>query len=123
MEWISTVLGIVAVLFGGLNIFQFLFFRSTKKEYEAQAAQAEIKAKDARFESLQRQIDNMESLYRSQGEELKSVREELLDITRKKMESDKRVAQLEVENNSLKEKVARLEKEVEAYKLISRNEA
>ena len=123
MNWVTTLLGIITVLFGGLNVFQFLFFRSTKKEYESKAAEAEIKAKDARFESLQRQINNMESLYHTQGEELKSVREELLDQTRKKMESDKRVTQLEVENNSLKEKVARLEKEVEAYKIISRNEA
>ena len=122
MNWISTMLGIIAVLFGGLNIFQFLFFRSTKKEYESKAAEAEIKAKDARFESLQRQINNMESLYRTQGEELKHVREELLDITKKKMESDKRVAQLEVENNSLKEKVERLEKEVGAYKIIAKTE-
>ena len=118
MNWVTTLLGIIPVLFGGLNVFQFLFLRSTKKEYESKAAEAEIKAKDARFESLQRQINNMESLYHTQGEELKHVREELLDMTKKKMESDKRVTQLEVENCSLKEKVERLEKEVGAYKII-----
>ena len=56
----------------------------------------------------------MESLYKQQGEELSAVRKELLEVTRAKMDSDKRVTQLEFENQSLKEKVDRLEHEVRA---------
>jgi len=110
----ETILGILAALFGGLNIFQFIFFRYTKKEYWARAEQAAVEAKDARFESLQKQINDMESLYKQQGEELSAVRKELLEVTRAKMDSDKRVTQLEFENQSLKEKVDRLEHEVRA---------
>lgn len=110
----ETLLGILAALFGGLNIFQFIFFRYTKKEYWARAEQAAVEAKDARFESLQKQINDMESLYKQQGEELSAVRKELLEVTKAKMESDKRVTQLEFENQSLKEKVDRLEHEVRA---------
>ena len=105
----ETLLGILAALFGGLNIFQFIFFRYTKKEYWARAEQAAVEAKDARFESLQKQINDMESLYKQQGEELSAVRKELLDVTKAKMESDRRVTQLEFENQSLKEKVEKLE--------------
>lgn len=118
MESLSSIFGALTLLFGGLNIFQFIFFRATKKEYQAKAERAAIEAKDARFDSLQKQINDMETLYRAQGDDLKSVREELLDITKKKMESDKRVTQLEVENASLKAKVERLEMEVQAYKTI-----
>ena len=110
---VETILGIVAGLFGGLNILQFIFFRSTKKEYQARAEQAAIEAKDARFESLQKQINDMESLYKSQGEELKAVRQELLNVTKQKMESDLRVTKLESENSSLKQKVERLEHEIQ----------
>ena len=105
----ETLLGILAALFGGLNIFQFIFFRYTKKEYWARAEQAAVEAKDARFDSLQKQINDMESLYKRQGEELSAVRKELLEVTKAKMESDKRVSQLEFENQALKEKVDRLE--------------
>jgi len=105
----ETLLGILAALFGGLNIFQFIFFRYTKKEYWARAEQAAIEAKDARFDSLQKQINDMESLYKQQGEELSAVRTELLKVTKEKMDSDRRVTQLEYENQALKEKVDRLE--------------
>jgi len=108
----ETLLGILAAIFGGLNIFQFIFFRSTKKEYWARAEQAAVEAKDARFDSLQKQINDMETLYKQQGEELSAVRKELLEVTKAKMDSDKRVTQLEYENQALKEKVERLEKKV-----------
>lgn len=115
----DTLLIILTGLFGGLNIFQFIFLRSTKKEYQARAEKAALDAKDARFESLQKQIQNMEELYRNQGDILKQVRMELLEISKKKMESDQRVTQLEEENKALSEKVSRLEREVEAYKTIT----
>ena len=119
MEPITIILSSLMALFGGLNIFQFVFFRSTKKEYQARAEQAALDAKDARFESLQNQIRNMEELYRQQSDTLAQVRKELLDKATKEIESEKRVAQLEAENKSLSEKVARLEKELEAYRIIN----
>ena len=118
MEWVNILLGGLVALFGGLNVFQFIFFRATKKEYAAKAEQAVVEATDARFASLQKQINDMEDLYRAQGESLKTVREELLEISKKKMESDQRVSQLELENAALKAKVEKLEQEVNAYKII-----
>ena len=115
----ETLLIILTSLFGGLNIFQFIFLRSTKKEYQARAEKASLEANDARFESLQNQIKNMEELYRNQGDVLKQVRKDLIA-------SDQRVTQLELEvtkkneeNKALSEKVSRLEREVKAYKTIT----
>lgn len=44
METWTTILGVLTLLFGGLNIFQFIFIRATKKEYEAKAEQAKQEA-------------------------------------------------------------------------------
>lgn len=53
----DTLLSIIAALFGGLNIFQFLFFRSTKKKYEAEANKAQVEAAHGRVDLQQDQYD------------------------------------------------------------------
>lgn len=52
-----TILGILSTLFGGLNIFQFLFYRSEKKKSEAEAESANIDAKQKNIDLQQDQFD------------------------------------------------------------------
>lgn len=120
------ILGIVAALFAGLNIFQFIFLRSTKKEYEAKAQQAKVEAekaeteaKDARHDYLVKRIESMEEMYNKQGLILDGLREKVLQLGEEKMQNEHRIKQLETENKELAAKVERLEAEVEAYKTIS----
>ena len=118
MEWI---LGIVSTLLVGLNIFQFIFWRSTKKEYEAKAQQAETEANDARHDFLVKRIESMERMYNQQGEILDGLREKVLQLGEEKLASEQRIKQLEAENKTLTAKVERLESEVEAYKTITKS--
>lgn len=120
------ILGIAAALFAGLNIFQFIFLRSTKKEYEAKAQQAKVEAekaeteaKDARHDYLVKRIESMEKMYNQQGEILDGLREKVLQLGEEKMQNEVRIRQLETENKELATKVDRLEAEVEAYKTIN----
>ncbi len=57
----ETILGIFVALFGGLNIFQILFFRSTKRKYEADANKAQIEVAQGRQDLHQDQYDYVNS--------------------------------------------------------------
>jgi len=54
VEW---ALGIIAMLFGGLNIFQVLFWRAEKKKHNAEATAAEAEAKQKSIDLQQDQYD------------------------------------------------------------------
>lgn len=116
MEWIF---GIVSALLAGLNIFQFIFWRSTKKEYEAKASQAQTEAKAAEQDYLINRVEQMERLYKQQGDLLDNLREKVLALTQEKINNETRIKQLEAENKTLGSKVERLEKELQAYKTIN----
>lgn len=120
MNWVNVILLIAAGDIVGF-ITGVLLLRSKLKEANAAASKAETAATDSRFDMLQKQINSMEELYRAQGDTLNQVRKELLDITKQKLLSDKKVNSLEVENSLLKEKVERLEKEVNTYKTYFEN--
>ena len=111
----------MTTLLAGLNIFQFIFFRATKKEYEAKASQAETEAKETRHDYLVKRIETMEKMYNQQGEILDGLREKVLQLGEEKLASEQRIKQLEAENKTLTAKVERLETEVEAYKTISKS--
>ena len=53
----ETLLTIAVALFGGLNIFQFIFLRATKQKYEAEASKAATEAKHERIDLQQDQYD------------------------------------------------------------------
>lgn len=116
MEW---VFGIVTTLLTGLNIFQFIFWRSTKKEYEAKASQAETEAKEAGHDFLVKRIETMEKMYNQQGEILDGLREKVLQLSQEKLENETRIKQLESEVVIYKTKVEKLEVELQAYKTIN----
>ena len=130
MDWQTILLTVLTVLFGGLNIFQFIFFRSTKKEYEAKAEKTAIESSDAKHDYLVKRVESMEQLYQKQGEVLDSVRKDVLRLTQDVQDRDTKIIKYESEIKSLRSnyeskieslnaKVTKLEKEVEAYKTIS----
>lgn len=116
----STILGAACALFAGLNIFQFIFFRSTKKQYEAKAEMAATDTSDAKHDYLVKRIESMEKLYLQQGQELDKMRSEYLRLNQDIMEKSQRIKKLESENETMGRKIKRMEEELQAYKTINR---
>lgn len=56
----ETVLTVLTCLLGGVNIFQILFLRSTKRKFEAEADVAKAEADKARTEVKQGELDLIE---------------------------------------------------------------
>lgn len=54
---LDTILSILVALLGGVNIFQFLFLRSTKKKYEAEAEKVKTAADHDKLDLHQDQYD------------------------------------------------------------------
>lgn len=59
----ETILTVLACLLGGVNIFQVLFLRSTKKKFEAEADAAKAEADKARTEVKQGELDLRQDQY------------------------------------------------------------
>lgn len=53
----ETILSVLVTLLGGVNIFQFLFWRATKKKYEAEASTAATAARHSQIDLQQDQFD------------------------------------------------------------------
>ena len=115
LEWI---LGTVAALLGGLDIFQFLFYRSTKKKYEADAEKAKIESEQTRNDFLEKRIESMEKLYFEQGAVVDKLRERVLQLSEENLANKQLIQQLEAEKKTLADKVEKLEAEVQAYRTI-----
>ena len=115
LEWI---LGTLAALLGGLDIFQFFFFRSTKKKYEADAEKAKIESEQSRNDFLEKRIESMEKLYFEQGAILDKLRERVLELSEENLANKQLIQQLEAEKRTLSDKVEKLEAEVQAYRTI-----
>jgi len=118
MEWLNIVLGAFVALFAGLNIFQVFAFRAYKKKYLAVAEAEKAEAEEQKQSAIERRLEAMEKLYSEQGEEIDKLRKAVIDLSKEKFENEKRIIQLEGENKSLNEKVAWLQKDVDAYKQI-----
>ena len=117
MDW-NVLWGILAALFGGLNIFQVFAFRSYKKKYVAVAEKEKAEAEEQKQSAIERRLSAMENLYNEQGAEIDKLRKAVIDLSKEKFENEKRIIQLEGENKSLKEKVDWLEKDLNAYKTL-----
>lgn len=118
MSVLSIILAILTTLFGGLNIFQFLFLRSTKKEYEAKAEKAATDSSEAKHDYLVKRLESVERLYKQQGDMFDAVRQDVLHMKLDLQEKDQKIIMYETEIKSLTTKVARLEEELQAYKVI-----
>ena len=69
----ETILSVLLALFGGVNIFQFFFFRATKKKYEAEAKAAETNAEHGRVDLQQDQYDYV-------NEQLSKIQKEYYEL-------------------------------------------
>jgi len=118
MEWVNIILGALAALFAGLNIFQLFAFRAYKKKFVAVAEAEKAEAEEQKQSAIERRLAAMEKLYQEQGEEIDKLRKAVIDLSKEKFENEKRIIQLEGENKSLKEKVDWLEKDLNAYKTL-----
>lgn len=120
MDW-TTILSILTLLLGGLNIFQLVTFRSIKKKYQMEAEKDVAVSSLEKQTALESRLDAVEKLYAEQGKLVDELRKEILELKKEKFASDKRIVKLESENKSLKDTVSLLEEEVKAYRTISRN--
>ena len=120
MEIVSAILGVLTLLLGGLNLFQFISFRATKKRYEAEALAAAADSAEKTQSAMERRLKAVEAAYIEQGKELDKLRKELLDLSTKKFEDEKRIVQLESENKTLKQKVDQMGEQLKAYKIINK---
>lgn len=118
MEWFEAIIG---ALGGGILTFvsTMAYFRPKLKEAHAEASKAETEAEVAEYSALLERINKMEEMYRQQGDTIDELRQQLLKMSQAKFESDKKVLELERENERLTERVNELAKEVEAYKVIA----
>lgn len=69
----ETLLGIIASLFLGVNILQFLFWRKTKRKYEAETAKTEVETEQAKNDLHQDQYDYV-------NEQLSKIQQEYYDL-------------------------------------------
>ena len=122
MEWYEIVITNVVSLLTGLGG-TILYFRPKLREARAEASVKETEAQNFMYESLMSRINSMEKYYNdqyeSQNKVIEDLRQEVLKLTKEKFDNEKRMTQLEGENNTLKERIDSLEKEVQAYKTIA----
>lgn len=76
----ETILSILLALLGGVNIFQFLFLRTTKKKYEAEARAAETAVEHGRVDLQQDQYDYVNA-------QLTKIQQEYYDLAAKYRET------------------------------------
>lgn len=115
---ISILLGAFVALFAGLNIYQLIAFRAYKKMYKAKAEKEEAEASESKQSAMERRLAAVEHLYEEQGKVIDDLRKQVLQLSKEKFDSQTRIVQLEGENKTLREKVDRLDEEVQAYKTI-----
>lgn len=115
MQWLELILstlgGSLAGIVGGIA-----YFRPRLKQARADAAMKETESQNFMYESLVNRINSMEAMYNEQNKLIEKLRGEVLTLSKEKFDNEKRMMQLETENKTLNEKVAQLEKEIQAYK-------
>lgn len=115
MQWFELILtalgGSVTGLLGSI-----FYFRPRLKQARADAAMKETESQNFMYESLVNRINSMEAMYNEQNSLIEKLRGDVLTLSKEKFDNEKRIMQLETENKTLTEKVAQLEKEIQAYK-------
>lgn len=119
MDWLELLTGLAG---GGITgmVGSIFYFRPKLKEAKASASKSETEAKEAKHDYLEKRIESMEKMYNEQGAVLDSLRQSVLKLSEEKFVNEQRIVQLESENKALTEKVGRLEKEIEAYKVLTK---
>ena len=108
MQWIEIIIGALSGNLLGI-LAGVAYFRPRLQEAKAGASKASTEAKEAEFEFLRSRLDSIEKLYMEQGKALDQVRAEFIELSKQKAASDQKVAQLEIENKDLRDKIGALE--------------
>ena len=116
MSVLEIILGIVAALFAGVSIWEFVAFKSFKAKYKAEAEKDKAEADTAKQGALESRITSLEGFVRDQGLLIDDLRKEVLSLTADKIAKERRIVQLEAENKSLKSEVDSLKQEIESSK-------
>lgn len=79
MDGTTTFITIIAGLFASLNIFQFIFWKATKRKYNAEASKAEVEAaqgcfdlRQDQFTYINNQLDKLQKDYCDLAEKYRS---------------------------------------------------
>lgn len=110
IEW---VLGVVAALFGGLNIFQIIFWKTERQKHQAEASSAEA---DARQKSIDLQQDHYDFLQAKLGEWEKQyydVVAKLQETMQEKAQMATQISELKAEVEKQNRQISELKKEIE----------
>ncbi len=92
---LNFVLGVLTLLFGGLNIFQMLTFRAYKRQRNAEADQAEI--------------NSLSDIIRQNQAEIGRLSQRIINMDKRAVEQDNRY-------NALQDKYDKLRDEFNEYK-------
>ncbi len=105
---LETILGIAVALFAGLNIFQFIFFKSTQRKYKADADKAQAAAKSDEIENIKKAV---ESVYQP----LIDRQNKLIEQQSQKIDNlNDKVEKLTDENRSLRDELSEVNRALAA---------
>lgn len=98
----NTFLTILSILLGGVNIFQLIFLRTTKKRYEAEAKKADAEAEQMRTDLHQDQYDYV-------NEQLSKIQQEYYSLAAKYRETmTKHLTEIDQKCNEIAELKSKL---------------
>lgn len=109
------VLTIIAGLFGGLDIFQFFFWRSEQKKHNAEAAAAEADAKQKNIDMQQDQFDYLLTKLSEFQKSYYDVVKQLQDSIEEKTALKKEISELKGTVEAQNRKISELQKEIEKF--------
>lgn len=116
MELLNIILGSLATIFAGLNIYQLVSFRAFKLKYQSEAEKDAAVSAQEKQSALETRLDSIEKLYEAQGKLVDELRVEIINLKKEKFASEKRIVVLEEENKTLREKQNRIEQELAGYR-------
>jgi len=111
MEWLQLILSAIGGSVVSL-VSSILYFRPKLKEANANAVKTQAEAQNYVLDSLVSRMNQMEKMYNeqleSQNKVISELRAEVLNLTKEKFESDKRILVLEDENKQLRAEIEQL---------------
>lgn len=120
VEW---VLGVIAALFGGLNVFQVIFWRSEKQKMKAEADEASAKS-DLKWKELVNELKNEVRTSYQESIEAQNLRNEENEKHLNEISCLRReIINLKDEITSLKKEIENLKPEPKAKKKPTKKEA
>ena len=120
MDWLNFTLGVLTLLFAGVNIFQFIFIRQTKKKYEAEADKAKASVKSDEIDNMRKALEDFyKPLLKTQDERIASqnIRISELETEVKTLRDEKRqtedrhqqeIAELRKQNADLQKQITEI---------------